>query len=179
MIKLILLDVDGVLTDGKKYYDREGNVRMKTFCDKDWTAIKRFKALGIPVVFLTGDSFNVTIAENRNIDVYVNRGSTHHTDKVEFLPEICKSYGVTPEEILYAGDDIFDVQISKAVGYSYCPGDACHELQKIVGRVINVKSGNNFVEALFSHLVFNKELPEFDFDEHLRKVYELDVKEKF
>ena len=52
MIKLVILDVDGVLTDGKKYYNRDGDVVMKTFCDKDWTAIKRFKALGIKVLFL-------------------------------------------------------------------------------------------------------------------------------
>ena len=59
VIKLIILDVDGVLTDGKKYYNREGEVLMKTFCDKDWTAIKRFRALGITVIFLTGDPFNL------------------------------------------------------------------------------------------------------------------------
>ena len=45
MIKLIILDVDGVMTDGKKYYDRDGKVVLKNFCDKDWTAIKRFRAL--------------------------------------------------------------------------------------------------------------------------------------
>ena len=66
MIKLVILDVDGVLTDGKKYYNRDGDVLMKTFCDKDWTAIKRFKALGIKVLFLSGDPFNEKIAKNRN-----------------------------------------------------------------------------------------------------------------
>ena len=60
-IKLIVLDVDGVMTDGKKYYTREGKVVMKQFCDKDWTAIKRFRALGVNVVFLTGDPFNESI----------------------------------------------------------------------------------------------------------------------
>ena len=45
MIKLVILDVDGVMTDGKKYYDRDGKVVIKNFCDKDWTAIKRFRAL--------------------------------------------------------------------------------------------------------------------------------------
>ena len=67
MIKLVILDVDGVMTDGKKYYDRDGNVVMKNFCDKDWTAVKRFRAIGIPVVFLTGDPFNAKILSNRNL----------------------------------------------------------------------------------------------------------------
>ena len=52
MIKLIILDVDGVMTDGKKYYDRDGNVMMKNFCDKDWTAVKRFQRLGFLLYFL-------------------------------------------------------------------------------------------------------------------------------
>jgi len=85
MIKLIVLDIDGVMTDGRKYYNREGTAQYKTFCDKDWTAIKRFKALGIKVVFLTGDAFNIGIAEKRNIDVIVNRNDSSHVDKVEYL----------------------------------------------------------------------------------------------
>ena len=47
MIKLVILDVDGVMTDVKKYFDRDGNVVIKNFCDKDWTAIKRLRAIGI------------------------------------------------------------------------------------------------------------------------------------
>ena len=52
-IKLAILDVDGVLTDGKKTYDNTGLCIYKTFCDKDFTAIKKLKALGISVCFLS------------------------------------------------------------------------------------------------------------------------------
>ena len=55
MIKLLILDVDGVMTGGIKYYDREGTVKLKTFCDKDWTAIKRFVQSESMLFFLTGD----------------------------------------------------------------------------------------------------------------------------
>ena len=95
MIKLIVLDVDGILTDGKKYYNRDGDVVMKTFCDKDWTAIKRFRAMDIPVVFLTGDPFNESIARNRNIDVIVNRKDSKHTDKSEFINELAEKHRST------------------------------------------------------------------------------------
>ena len=88
MIKLLILDVDGVMTDGIKYYDREGTVKLKTFCDKDWTAIKRFRAIGINVVFLTGDPYNVSILENRNLHVIANRGSGFHSDKKNYLDNI-------------------------------------------------------------------------------------------
>ena len=49
----------------------DGNVVMKNFCDKDWTAVKRFRAIGIPVVFLTGDPFNAKILNNRNLPYVV------------------------------------------------------------------------------------------------------------
>lgn len=51
MIKLLILDVDGVLTNGKKYYGENGLGRLKNFCDKDFTAIKRIKAAGVNVCF--------------------------------------------------------------------------------------------------------------------------------
>ena len=63
MIKLLIIDVDGIMTTGIKYYNREGEVKLKTFCDKDWTSIKRFRAAGINVVFLTGDGYNKKILE--------------------------------------------------------------------------------------------------------------------
>jgi 3-deoxy-D-manno-octulosonate 8-phosphate phosphatase KdsC-like HAD superfamily phosphatase len=74
MIKLIILDVDGIMTDGKKYYGQDGSVYLKSFCDKDWTSIKRFKSLGINVIFLSGDeNINKLVADNRNIDFYLSR----------------------------------------------------------------------------------------------------------
>lgn len=178
MIKLIILDVDGILTDGKKYYDKEGTVRMKTFCDKDWTAIKRFRALGMEVIFLTGDPFNQAIAHNRNIDVYVNRNNGTHLDKSEYLPTICQKYGVTPEEIAFAGDDIFDVLMMENVGKAYCPSDAPKIVQDSA-TVLGVSGGENFVMRMFDHMETMGLIKIDFFEEHLKKVYELDLQEKF
>lgn len=179
MIKLLILDVDGILTDGRKYYDEKGEVRLKTFCDKDWTAIKRFRALGIEVVFLTGDPYNVTIAKNRNIDVYVNRSKNgEHRDKVEYLNDILIKYKVNSSEVAYAGDDIFDIQIMKQVQYAFCPSDAPADV-KIISVTLNANGGDNFVMTLFDYLNRKQLLPEYNFDVHLEKIYELDRKEKF
>jgi 3-deoxy-D-manno-octulosonate 8-phosphate phosphatase (KDO 8-P phosphatase) len=177
MIKLIVLDIDGVMTDGKKYYDREGTVRFKTFCDKDWTAIKRFRALGIQVVFLTGDPFNVAIAENRKIDIYVNRQNGVHSDKSNYLSLLCTEYNVTPEEIAFAGDDIFDVHLMQLVGKAYCPSDA-PEIVK-TNAVILGPGGENFVMRMFDSMVYWGLIKVDNFADHLEKVYELDLQEKF
>ena len=180
VIKLLILDVDGVLTDGKKYYNRDGDVVMKTFCDKDWTAIKRFRAMGVNVIFLTGDPFNEKIASNRNIDCIVNRKDGRHTDKEDYLQEICDTYKVTEKEIAFVGDDIFDMGIIKKVKYSYCPEDSTEEIQNAVTDIITAPGGNNCIMILFDYLKDSKLLPKkYNDEEHLKEVYSLDVKEKF
>jgi 3-deoxy-D-manno-octulosonate 8-phosphate phosphatase (KDO 8-P phosphatase) len=179
MIKLLILDVDGILTDGKKYYYSCGSVKYKTFCDKDWTAIKRFRALGINVVLLTGDSFNAAIAKNRNLDVIVNRTSDgHHTDKVEYLPAICEKYQVTADEIIYVGDDTFDIRIMKSVKYAFCPSDSPNVV-KTIAQTLNVKAGENVVAHLFDYLESSNLLPQYELEDHLDKIYALDQKERF
>lgn len=178
MIKLLILDVDGVMTDGRKYYDKEGNVKLKTFCDKDWTAIKRFKALGIKVILLTGDPFNVVIGENRKLDVIVNRFSGEHRDKSSYLPGICEDYEVTPKEICFIGDDIFDIGLLKLVGHPYCPKDSAREVRN-VAKILGVNGGDNVVMHLFDSLRDSQIIPRISFDEHLQDVYDLDILEKF
>ena len=73
LIKLAIFDIDGVLTNGKKTYGKDGSCISKTFCDKDFTAIKRFIAAGVKVIMISGDNYNKTMAEKRNIDFYCTR----------------------------------------------------------------------------------------------------------
>ena len=88
MRNLIILDVDGVLTDGKKYYDQSGKAVMKTFCDLDFTAIKKFKSRGDYVIWISGDSFNEAVARNRDIDFYYSRGE----EKADYLDMFSEKY---------------------------------------------------------------------------------------
>ena len=69
---LLILDVDGVLTDGTKTYDREHNVISKRYADQDFTAIKLFQE-GWKVCFLSSDAFNEGVAKKRGIDFYNSR----------------------------------------------------------------------------------------------------------
>jgi len=111
MLGLVILDVDGVLTDGKKYYGLDGMPFAKTYCDKDFTAIKRLRASGVDVCFLSGDKkINENMAKNRNIDFYAARQGEN---KKSFLPTLETVYSVKRAEILYVGDDLFDKDITK------------------------------------------------------------------
>lgn len=170
MIKLIILDIDGVMTNGKKIYDKDGNIVGKEFCDKDWTAIKRLKALGINVHFLSGDKFNEGIAESRNIKFW------HNTLPKEcYFNQFCNMYVVKPEEVVYVGDDLFDVEIAKLVGYPFCPKDAAIEMKDVCQTSI-YNGGDNFVAHLFDYLMDDGLIPKWN-SSHMNTLYQLDSKE--
>ena len=121
MIKLAILDIDGIMTDGRKYYGLDGIPFAKTYCDKDFTAIKRFRGSGIKVCFLSGDDrVNKPMAWNRNIDFYSARGK----DKADFVKLFERNYNTKKENMLYIGDDLFDKSIMEIVGHAFCPNDA-------------------------------------------------------
>lgn len=178
MIKLVILDVDGVMTDGTKYYDRDGKVVLKIFCDKDWTAIKRFRAIGIPVVFITGDPYNEMILKNRNLPVVVNRGEGFHKDKANYLAEILEDFDCRSEEVVYLGDDLFDIGIMKEVGHPYCPLDSPRIVRE-TAKVLDCNAGENVVMKLFDYLEINGLIPIISYSDIISKIYELDLKEKF
>lgn len=172
---LLILDVDGVLTDGKKFYGPDGLCAFKSFNDRDFTAIKKFKSIGMDVVFLSGDkTINEPLAKNRNIDFYCSRGHKDCTDKSQFIPLFEKKYDVTTEQMIYIGDDIFDINIMKSVKYSFCPKDSPYEV-KNVSKVLNCKSGENCLTELYEHLLENKIIVEYDHE----KLLNFDKNEKF
>ena len=151
-IKLLILDVDGVLTNGKKSYAIDGLALSKDFCDRDFTAIKRFKAGGTQVCFLSGDrKVNQAVAKNRNIDFYFSDAG--HGDKAEFVEEFERKYNCTKDEMAYVGDDLFDISIMKKVKYAFSPKNVPKEVSDICDIVINRNSGDNVVAALYEYLL--------------------------
>ena len=178
MIKLLILDVDGVMTDGTKYYDREGDVVLKIFCDKDWTAIKRFRAVGVHVVFITGDPYNEKILKNRNLHVVVNRGKGFHSDKANYLDDILEEYECSAEETAYVGDDLFDIGIMRKVGYPICVKNS-PQIVKDNAKMMLVKGGNNVLMHLYESLEVKNLIPKIRYEDVIDKIYELDLKEKF
>ena len=171
LIKLIILDIDGVLTDGKKYYDGSGTAAYKTFCDKDFTAIKKFKSVKIEVIFLSGDNkINEAIAKNRNIPFYYTRGMC----KSEFLHMLLEKYNCLSDETVFRGDDTFDLEIMKKVKYAFCPSDAPKEIKKI-SHVLNKKGGDNCVLELYEWLLERDFIPNYS----IENIYAIDKHEKF
>jgi 3-deoxy-D-manno-octulosonate 8-phosphate phosphatase (KDO 8-P phosphatase) len=153
MIKLVILDIDGVMTDGTKLYNTYGKVIAKQFNDKDFTAIKQLKASGINVCFLSGDTnINKVIAKNRHIDFYHSRGKNGNLNKAEFLFKLYKIYSSDRNTTAYVGDDYFDLEIINELKYTFCPLDATKEIQKAVFLVIKKYAGQGVIAGLIESL---------------------------
>jgi len=172
---LLILDIDGVMTDGRKYYGLDGMPFAKTYCDKDFTAIKFLKAAGVKVCFLSGDNkVNEKMAENRNCDFYYAQGR----DKSEFLKDFTEIYGIEPSQMAYVGDDLFDYNIMKEVGYSFWPSDASSFIIKLCEEnknVIDRPAGNNVIARLLDILLDRNLVRTVT----IQEIEELDKNEKF
>ena len=154
MFDLLILDIDGVMTSGGKYYDNDSAVIMKKYNDRDFTAIKRFKMEGIKVCFLSGDArVNESMAKARNIDFYLSKTWVEGSNKEAFIPKFVKTYDVKPPQMAYVGDDFYDIGIMNKVGYAYCPSNS-PRCVKDISTVLDVKAGDGVVARLYD-LVFH------------------------
>jgi 3-deoxy-D-manno-octulosonate 8-phosphate phosphatase (KDO 8-P phosphatase) len=174
-IKLIIFDVDGVLTDGKKTYDINGKKMSKAFGDLDFTAIKILMSLGLDVIWLSGDNVvNKPLADTKNIPFYSTKlpdGKTR--DKVDILPEILSTYKVSSDEIWFIGDDIFDLQLLRKVGLSSCPSNASFIIKKHVDLIHEGRSGENIASEILELIFSNRGIENID----INKIYQIQEKE--
>ena len=151
MYKLLIIDIDGVLTNGCKTYDIEGNVISKKFNDKDFTAIKRFKN-NLNVCFLTADDrVNRKMASSRKIDFYYTR-DLNVNNKVELLDFLLTKYNVCKDEVIYIGDDLPDYKIIKELTYTYCPSDAINLIKNTVKHVLSRPGGAGVIAELYDNI---------------------------
>ena len=124
-IKLLICDVDGVLTDGMIYIGNEGEL-FKAFNVKDGLGIKMLLANGIDVAILTARSS--AILQKRASELGITSVLQGQRDKVKGLTELLKDRHLKPEEIAYIGDDLPDYAVIQKVGLAACPSDAVEDI---------------------------------------------------
>ena len=138
-IKLVITDVDGVLTDGGLYYTKDG-LEMKRFNVKDGMATRLLKMNGFECGIISTDGADLIEARNRRLkmDFLI----TDTWDKLAKLKEICIEKNIELENVAYLGDDINDLEIIKAVGFSASPSDAVDIILNLVDYVCKRKGGD-------------------------------------
>jgi len=141
-IKLILSDVDGVLTDTGVYYGPDGEA-FKRFSIRDGMGIELLRSAGIETAFLTREISPVVKARSEKLKLqYYFPGVV---DKGAFLQNVLEQTGLEEENIAYIGDDVNDLEIIKAIakkGLTGAPGDAITSVMNEVHYVANVRGGN-------------------------------------
>ena len=126
MIRYLILDVDGTLTDGGVYYDATGN-ELKKFAIKDGAGLVLARAAGIRTVICTGrESAAVRrrAADLKITDVYQNV-----SDKAAFLRDFMQQNGCDAQQVAYCGDDLNVLAAMALCGYVACPADAAPEVR--------------------------------------------------
>lgn len=151
-MSLLIIDIDGVMTNGTKIYDISGTACGKNFCDQDFTGIKYLKFLGWKVCFLSGDKMvNQAMAHERKVDFHYCCSDTH--DKVSFLEKLMKQYKIdNVEDVYFIGDDLYDVLLLQALppANRWCPNDAADFVLDIANTV--GRNGGEGVVGRFAYL---------------------------
>ena len=138
-IKVVLTDVDGVLTDGGMYYSTKGDI-MKKFHVRDGMGVTLLRKNNIPTIIVTKEK-NEIIKQWSN-KMKIDKLLMGILNKETILEKICKNYDVQASEICYIGDDINDLGLLKLVGFSVTPSDGIIEAQKICDYICKNSGGN-------------------------------------
>ena len=120
-VRLLVLDVDGVLTDGGLWVAADGSV-SKRFFVRDGSGIVRLQRAGTPVCWLTGRADPAVSARAKELGVTRLISGSH--DKADALQSLALNMGVSLDEIAYVGDDLLDLPAIRLAGLTVAPSDA-------------------------------------------------------
>lgn len=155
-IKILVLDVDGTLTDGKLYIDNHLNNfsnEWKAFNVRDGFAIVNWIKMGGEVAILTGKKSN--IVEKRSKDLGIKYIIQASKNKSKDLKELLEKINLNFSNVAYMGDDINDLGIMKKVALAACPKDAVDEILKVVKFISNKSGGSGAVRDFLEHIMKN------------------------
>ena len=166
MIRFLVMDVDGTLTDGKIYMGQEGEL-FKAFDIKDGYGVKCLlpEANIIPVVITARNS---KIVENRCREMGVTELYQGRMNKLETLQQVLRTYSELDHteyymaNVAYVGDDLLDLQcmlpVKEAGGFVACPNDAVEAVKAISDYISNKNAGNGAVREIIDEIAHEKHL---------------------
>ena len=150
-IKMLILDVDGVLTDGRLLISDEGK-EYKAFHTQDGLGIKRLQKLShINIAIISGRKSKAV--EYRLNDLEVENVYLGHTDKQPAFEELLTTYSLQPQEVAYAGDDLPDLKIMKQIGLSIAVDNAVDEVKRQADMITTRQGGAGAVREICDFLI--------------------------
>lgn len=144
-IRLVAMDVDGVLTDAGMYYSESGD-EWKKFNTRDGMGIKLLQRAGLVTALITQEQTKLVIRRGEKLEIpEIHQGIR---DKLAALRQITSKYGLTLAQVAYIGDDINDLESLKAVGLSAAPADCVPSVSKVVRYRCRKKGGEGAVREV-------------------------------
>ncbi|MCF8242524.1 MAG: HAD hydrolase family protein [Melioribacteraceae bacterium] len=154
-VKVVITDVDGVLTDGGLYYSNEGLV-IKKFNVKDGMGVVLLRENNIECGIISTDKSDIikTRADRLKMDF----AYTGLWDKKTKMLEICEERNIIPQQVAFIGDDVNDLEIISAVGFSSCPADAVQSIKESVDFISDIKGGQGVFREFSDMILAAKNL---------------------
>ncbi len=156
-IELIVLDVDGTMTDSRITYSENGD-EVKSFNVKDGLAIASWRKLGKQVAIITGRSSNIVARRAKELHIEHFYQGIHN--KKEVLEDLLEKLDLTMENVATIGDDLNDIQMLKASKISFVPRDASTYVDKIATVILTKKGGDGAVREMIEYLIKKENLEE-------------------
>lgn len=154
-IKLVLTDVDGVLTDTGVYYSAKGE-ELKRYSIRDGMGVERLRKLaGVETGIMTRE--NTDLVRSRATKLKIEELHLGIMEKEKTLEEIISRKKLSAKEIAFIGDDTNDVEIMKNVGLSACPNDATKFAKKVVDIIVESDGGNGAFRDLAEIIIEAKQ----------------------
>jgi len=150
-IRLLVTDIDGVLTDAGMYY-LESGAEAKKFNTRDGMGIVILREEeGIETVFMTRERNDIVTYRAKKLGIqHCYQGVM---DKVDALKKLLVELDIKPSETAYVGDDVNDLEALKLVGFSFCPADAEDEIKAVVKHVCSKKGGEGVVREIANMII--------------------------
>lgn len=144
-IRLLALDVDGVLTDGRLYFDAHGN-ELKAFNTRDGLGLKALQRFGVELALITGRSSPMVTQRAQQLGIrHVYQGAD---DKLTAYHDLLAATGLDHQQVCYAGDDWIDLPVLLRVGLSVTVADADDEVRDRVHWVTRRPGGDGAVREI-------------------------------
>ncbi len=149
-IKLLLLDVDGVMTDGRIIFDSNG-VETKFFNVKDGHGIKMLQRVGVEVGIISGRES--AVVTNRAAELGIRIVYQKSLNKLSPFRKILTDTGLAADQVAFMGDDLIDIPVLQLVGFAATPADGCAEVLPYVHYVASKGGGWGAVRELCDMLI--------------------------
>lgn len=144
-ITVVIMDVDGTLTDGAMYYGPQGEA-LKRFSTRDGMGVTLLRRAGIELAIITSEDTPIVTTRAAKLKIpHVFMGSH---DKSATFHSLCRQLSLSPDSIAYIGDDVNDLHVMGLCGLAACPSDAVTVIKEQAHYVAQATGGNGAVREI-------------------------------